>query len=161
MTTPKPNGKRSRNPATLERLNDDPNAHGKAKTVFLLHFREGWSVRFCSDKAKVERTTIWRWRQADQTFDKLYRSAREDGTDVFRDKAHEAARDGNVAAIALVLKMKGALPGDMNWAVGDEDTIVGAALTIEDLAQRAIERGYVSTPKALKEIDGADIVKVT
>lgn len=152
---------RNRNHASLERHNADPTAQSKAKAAFLTRFREGWSVRSCADVAQVDRTTVWRWRQVDQSFDKLYRAAREDGTDVFRDLAHIEAHGGSVAAISLVLKMKGALPGDMNWEGEGQDTAIGAALTVEDLAQRAIERGYVSTPKALREIDGADIVKVT
>lgn len=109
----------------------------------------------------MDRTTVWRWRQADQEFDALFRAAREDGTDIFRDLAHEKAREGNVAAIALVLKMRGALPGDLNWEGDGEEATIGAAFTIEDLAQRAIDLGYVSTPKAVNEIDGTGIVKVT
>ncbi len=162
MTAPESNGgkvSRQRNHAALERHNADPKALGRAKAAFLTRWREGWSVRSCADVAGVDRTTVWRWRQVDQPFDKLYRAAREDGTDVFRDLAHEAARDGNVAALSLVLKMKGALPGDLNWEGEGEET-VGASTTAEDLAQRAIERGYVSAPKTVKEIDGADLVKV-
>ncbi len=40
------------------------------------------------------------------------------------------------------------------------DFLVGAAFTVEELAQRAIDRGYVVVPKSPKEIDGADIAKV-
>ena len=75
--------------------------------------------------------------------------------------AHVEAHGGNVAAISLVLKMKGALPGDLHWEGDEQETAVGASLTVEDLVQRAIERGFMSHPKALKEIDGTDIVKVT
>ncbi len=67
---------------------------------------------------------------------------------------NEKAREGNVADIALVLKMRGALPGDLNWEGGGEEVAVGAAFTVEELAQRAIDRGYVVVPKALKDIDG-------
>ena len=49
-----------------------------------------------------------------------------------------------MAAIALVPKMRGALPGDLNWEGGGEEAVVGAAFTVEELAQRAIDRGYVS-----------------
>ncbi len=157
----KKNGKRSSNPATLERFNANPKEQAKAKAIFLTRYRDGDTVRDSAGAAGTERTTVWRWRQTDQAFDKLYRSAREDGTDVFRALANDEAKRGNVAAIALVLKMRGALPGDMNWEGDDQETAIGAAFTVEDLAQRAIERGYVSTPKALKEIDGQDIVKVT
>ena len=132
----------------------------KAKAAFLTQFREGWSILFCSSNASVNRSTVWRWRQVDQPFDKLYREAEQDGIDIYRDLAHVEAKKGNVAAIGLVLKMKGALPGDLN-ANESVDVAIGAAFTVEDLAQRAIDRGYVSTPKALKEIDGTDIVKVT
>ncbi len=145
--------RRQQNSATLERHNADPTALPKSKAAFLTQYREGWSVRSCAETAQVDRTTVWRWRQADREFDTLYRAAREDGTDIFRDLANEKAREGNVAAIALVLKMRGALPGDLNWEGGGEEAAVGAAFTVEDLAQRAIERGYVSTPQALKEID--------
>lgn len=148
-----------RNNATLERHNADATARPRAKAAFLTRYREGWSVRRCAEAAGTERTTVWRWRQVDQEFDGLYRAAREDGTDIFRDLANEKAREGNVAAIALVLKMRGAFPGDLNWEGGGEEAAVGAAFTVEDLAQRAIDRGYVSTPKPLREIDGADIAK--
>ena len=159
----KNNGKsrrRSRNPATLEHFNSDPSALPKAKAAFLTRYREGHSVRASAEAARVDRTTVWRWRQLEQEFDALFRAAREDGTDVFRDLAHEKAKEGNVAAIALVLKMRGALPGDLNWEGGGEETTIGAAYTVEELAQGAIDRGYVSTPKSLKEIDVADIAKV-
>ena len=160
MTTPKKRIYKGRGRGTIASVEREA-AHGKAKAAFLTLWREGWSVRKCAEAAKVDRTTIWRWRQVDRGFDKLFRAAREDGIDVFRDIAHEEARQRQSWAVALVLKMKGALPGDLNWEGDGEDTTTGAALTVEDLAQRAIERGYVSTPKALKEIDGADIVKVT
>ncbi len=143
-----------RNLSTLERHNADATAQAKAKASFLTRYREGWSVRSSAETAKVDRTTVWRWRQVDQGFDVLYRAAREDGTDIFRDLAHEKAREGNVAAIALVLKMRGALPDDLNWEGGGEEAAVGAAFTVEELAQRAIDRGYVVVPKALKDIDG-------
>lgn len=65
-----------------------------------------------------------------------------------------------MAAIALVPKMRGALPGDLNWEGGGEEAVVGAAFTVEELAQRAIDRGYVSVPKALRDIDGTDIAEV-
>ena len=160
MTTPKKRVYKGRGRGIIATLEREA-THAKAKAAFLTLWREGWSVRKCAETAKVDRTTIWRWRQTDQAFDKLFRAAREDGIDVFRDIAHEEARLHQSWAVALVLKMKGAIPGDLNWEGDDGDTAIGAALTVEDLAQRAIERGYVSTPKALKEIDGGDIVKVT
>ena len=143
--------------ATKKRLE----VQAKAKAAFLTLWRDGWSVRKCAEAAKVERTTIWRWRQQDQAFDRLYRVAREDGIDVFRDIAHEEARQHVSWAVALVLKMKGALPGDVHWEGDQEETTIGAAFTVEDLAQRAVERGYVTAPRPVKEIDGAGIVKVT
>ena len=150
-----------RNHASLERRNADAQAHAKSKAAFLTLWREGWSVRKCAEAAKVDRTTIWRWRQADQEFDRLFRAAREDGIDVFRDIAHEEARLRTGWAVALVLKMKGALPGDIHWEGDAEETAIGATFTIEDLAQRAIDRGYIVVPKSPVEIDGADIMKVT
>jgi len=165
MTKANPNPKGTslgRNHASLERRNADSKAQSKAKAAFLTRWREGWSVRSCAEIAKVNRTTVWRWRQVDQEFDALFRMAREDGTDVFRDIANEMAREKNAAALALVLKMKGALPGDLNSGLSDgEETVIGAAFTVEDLAQQAIDEGYISTPKPPNEIDGADIVKVT
>jgi len=155
------NGQSRRNSASMERRNADSTAQAKSKAAFLTLWRDGWSVRKCAEAAKVDRTTIWRWRQVDQTFDALFRAAREDGIDVFRDIAHEEARKSVGWAVALVLKMKGALPGDIHWEGDQEESTIGAAYTVEDLAKRAIERGYVATPKAVKEIDGADIVKVT
>lgn len=150
-----------RNGSTLELRSADPKSLAKAKAIFLVRFRDGDTVRDCATAAGVDRTTVWRWRQVDQPFDSLYRTAREDGTDVFRGLANDEARKGNITAIALVLKMRGALPGDINWEGDDQETAVGAASTVEDLVKRAVERGFVSEPKALKEIEGAGIVKVT
>ena len=53
----------------------------------------------------------------------------------------------------MVLKWRGAFPGDLHWEGGGEEAAVGAAYTVEELPQRAIDRGYVSAPKAFKEID--------
>ena len=106
VNSKKRNGQR--NLSTLERHNADATAQAKAKASFLTRYREGWSVRSSAETAKVDRTTVWRWRQADREFDTLYRAAREDGTDIFRDLANEKAREGNVAAMALVLKWRGA-----------------------------------------------------
>lgn len=122
--------------------------------------RHGRSVLASSEAAGVDRTTIFRWRQVDQEFDRLYRAAREDGTDVIKDVVYEQALAGNLTACGMVLKWRGAFPGDLHWEGDSEETAVGAAFTVEDLAQRAIDRGYVSTPKPLREIDGDGIVKL-
>ena len=139
--------------ATLERHNADPDARAKAKAIFLVIFRKPASVLAASEAAEVDRTTIFRWRQQDTDFDQLYKDAREDGTDVIKDVVYEQALTGNLVACSMVLKRRGAFPGDLHWD-GGEDQGRKPDFTVEELAQRAIDRGYVSVPKALKEIDG-------
>ena len=143
-----------------EAVSPNPDARAKAKAIFLLTFRKPRSVLAASEAAGVDRTTIFRWRQVDQEVDRLYRVAREDGTDVIEDVVYEQALAGHLAACGMVLKWRGAFPGDLQWEGGGEETAVGAAFTVEDLAQRAIDRGYITVPKSPKEIDGADIAKV-
>ena len=66
---------------------------------------------------------------------------------------YEQALAGNLQACGMVLKWRGAFPGDLHWE-GGEEAVVGAAFTVEELAQRAIDRGFISHPQRLKEIDG-------
>ena len=142
-----------RNSATLQRHNADPGARAKAKAIFLLTFRRPASVLAASEAAGVDRTTIFRWRQQDLDFDQLYRDAREDGTDVIKDVVYGQALGGNLTACSMVLKWRGAFPGDLHWE-GGEDQGRKPDFTVEELAQRAIDRGYITAPRTLKEIDG-------
>lgn len=153
------NGKsRRRSSATLQRFQGNDLALSRAKASFLTSYREGWSIRKCAEGAGVERTTIWRWRQVDSDFDGLYRAAREDGTDVYRDLAYDQARAGNVAAIALVLRFRGALPrADQVQPEDEMDIVVGAKLTVEELVQRAVEQGVAIVPAIM---DGEGIVTI-
>ena len=82
----------------------------KAKAIFLLTFRTPRSVLAASEAAGVDRTTIFRWRQVDQEFDRLYRAAREDGTDAVKDVVYEQALAGNLTACGMVLKWRDAFP---------------------------------------------------
>lgn len=117
---------------------------------------------YSAAKAGVHRKTIWEWRNKDAGFDKAVRDAQQDGTDWYEDRLHDLAEEGNVAAIIFGLKMRGRYQTDA--ANGNEG--VGARppehadFTVEELAQHAIDLGYVSTPKPPKEIDGADMARV-
>ena len=132
----------------------------KAKAKVLLAKRRPASLLKAADEAGVDRTTVFRWRQNDPEFDRLYRAAKADGIDVIRDVVYEQALDGNLMACNMILRWEGVFPGDLHGEAGGEEVAIGAAFTVEDLAQRAIDRGYIVVPKSPKEIDGADLVKV-
>ena len=54
--------------------------------------------------------------------------------------------------MAFGLEVERAFPGDLHWE-GGEDQGRKPDFTVQELAQRAIDRGYVSVPKTLREID--------
>ena len=140
------------------------NAERKSQVMatFLVHYSDGRSMYFSASKAGVHRKTIWEWRNKDADFDKAVRDAQQDGTDWYEDRLHDLAEEGNVAAIIFGLKMRGRYSTEAanGHEGGARRPPENADFTVEDLAQRAIDRGYITVPKSPKEIDGADIAKV-
>ncbi len=139
---------------------DDGREKGKAIVLTMLRLPE--PIMVAADKAGVHRSTVTRWRVADSEFDAQVKDAVLDGADVLISLLFQEARSTdpiNRGAIMDALRVMGVLEGaNANRRHLDDRT---PDFGVEELAQRAIEQGYVSTPKPLKVVDGDKLVKVT
>ena len=141
----------------LHRKTQESRAKGKAIILTTLRIPEPLMV--AADRAGVHRSTVGRWRDEDAEFDAQVKDAVLDGADVLVSVLFEEARKGNVPAINLALRVMGIIDGVSSSRRELEDRIPD--FNIEELAQRAIEQGYVSTPKPVKIIEGDKLAKVT
>ena len=143
-------GKRKRRKAG-EPPSDFPEVAGEDKDMRVRRFRmwqfvesyaQGHSVSFSAKKAGVTRQTIRHWRNEYVGFDDAVDAAREVGSDFFEDKLYDAAREGSVAAIKLALLIRGRIQ-----TTTYQDTVAKPDTTVEVLAQKALESGYVAEPE--------------
>ena len=156
----RPQGK-SKTPKIEHTSSADGRAKGKA--IVLTVLREPEPIMVAADRAGVHRSTVTRWRQSDTEFDAQVKDAVLDGADVLISLLFQEARSTdpiNRQAIMDALRVMGVLEGaNANRRGLGEDRTPDFA--IEELAQRALEQGFASTPKPLKVIDGDRIAKVT
>ena len=116
-----------------------------AQTKVLEHIREGWSLSRAALGAGVTRQGVYKWRQNDPYFAEAYMEAWEQGTDVYEDILYKnAVVKEHPASVVYALKLRGRFsPVDTSSpAMGDS-----ASTSVEALAAKAIERGYIKTPQ--------------
>ena len=124
-----------------------PDRKSQAMSTFLIHYSAGHSMSYSAGKAGVHRKTIWAWRKADSEFDKAVQDAHDGGTDWYEDTLYELAMEGVVAAIIFALKMRGRYrPIGRAANNNSEDTDDGCDVTVEELAEKALNMGYVALP---------------
>ena len=130
----------ARDGETQEKMNRGVMNKRLIMATFLVDYADGHSVTYSATRAGVNRRTIWRWRQEDPTFDEAFQDAREQGTDKYEEKLYDLAMQGNVTAITWGLRMRGRFGGPQ--VIQDPDGPVDAS--VEELAQRALDHGYVA-----------------
>ena len=108
--------------------------------------REGKSLTKSAMGAGTNRMTVYKWRQEDAHFAELYLDAWEQGTDLFEDTLYNNALvKEHPASVVYALRLRGRFnPLDTNSSPSDMDS---PSTSVEALASKAIERGYVGSPK--------------
>jgi len=77
----------------------------RKKAAFLAALAEGYSVTGACRKARIGRSTVYEWRDADPEFARAWEDAWEAGGDWYVDRNREMALQGNMAAILNGLNM--------------------------------------------------------
>lgn len=77
----------------------------RKKARFLEALAEGYSVTGACKKARIGRSTVYEWRDADPAFARAWDDAWEAGGDWYVDRNREMALQGNMAAILNGLNM--------------------------------------------------------
>lgn len=71
----------------------------KKKEKFLKALAEGHSISAAAKEAKIERRTVYNWRESDADFAADWDAAIEAGTDALEDEARRRAHDGTLKPV--------------------------------------------------------------
>ncbi len=119
--------------------------------LFLAEYAEGHSVTYSADKAGITRMSVWKWRRDYADFDEAYQHARLSGLDRYEDKLWSIAfndeRRDQVAAINAAARIRSGMLVSQD-AIHHQDDTIG---TMEELAQTAIDKGYILPPSGDSE----------
>ncbi len=134
----------------MQRFSGDPKEREIAMATFLVIYAQGRSITYAAGQAGVSRITIWTWRQKYTDFNEAFVAAQEEGTDTYEDRLYELAiEDGNVSAVIFGLRMRGRAPAVARVS-GEGDDGAPSDTNIEELADNALQRGYVVPTKAVE-----------
>lgn len=66
----------------------------RAKATFLAGLADSMTIRRAAECARIDKSTVYRWREADEGFAKAWDEALESGTERLEEEAIRRARDG-------------------------------------------------------------------
>ena len=111
--------------------------------------REGHSLSHTALDAGTNRMTIYKWRQEDSYFSQAFLEAYEEGTDCFEDVLYKNALiKEHPASVVFALRLRGRFNPLDTQVPSDMDS---PSTSVEALATKALERGYVRGPERVTE----------